>query len=106
LCKLGSPDNLINITIKKKCGLIPQIFFADFCHRTKQINNYIMNFVTIIPKKVARVVSSIKILISGGIGSGYDVINGVKRHVHDWNLLAFDVFIIAHIICIVNKFEC
>ena len=81
-CKIGRPGAVINITIKKKCGLIPQIFFADFSHRTKQINNNVVDFVAVIPKKVARVASSIKILIGGGIGGGNDVINGIKRHVH------------------------
>ena len=65
-----------------------------------------MDFVAVVPKKVTRGVSSVKILIGGGIGGGNDVVNGVKRHIHGWILLAFDVFIIAYIICVVNKFDC
>ena len=65
-----------------------------------------MDFVAVVPKKVTRGMSSIKILVGGGISGGNDVINGVERHIHGWNLLAFDVFIITYVIRVVNKFEC
>ena len=81
-CKLQCPGALINIVIKKKCGLIPQIFFADFSHRAKQIDNNTVDFIAVIPKEVTRGASSIEILVGGGISGGNDVINGVKRHVH------------------------
>ncbi len=65
-----------------------------------------MDFVPVNPEEIARGASSIEILIGNSVGRVHDVINDVQRHVHDWNLLAFDVLIITYIICIVNKFDC
>ena len=74
--------------IKKKCGLIPQIFFGNFGKAAEKGNDGVRYFVAVNPQEITCCASSVKILIGGGIGGKNDVINAVQRHVHNSDLFS------------------
>ena len=73
--------------LKKKCGLIPQVFFGNFGKAAEKGDDRVRNFVAVEPEEITRGAGSVEITISGGVGSENDVIDAVERQIHYDDLL-------------------